>query len=71
MTAHLPKLLILRHGLYCLALLALAPAQPALAETALDQSTWTEFSYEPYPLARITDDADRYPEATPQSAVVS
>ncbi len=71
MTAHLPKLPILRQGLYCLALLALAPVQPAAAETTLDQSTWTEFSYEPYPLARITDDADRYPEATPQSAVVS
>ena len=32
---------------------------------------WVEFSYEPYPLARISNDVDRYPEATPNSVRVS
>lgn len=46
-------------------------ASPMLADSALEQSTWTEFSYEPYPLAQISEDANRYPAATPASVVVS
>ncbi|MEO0917391.1 MAG: alpha/beta hydrolase, partial [Pseudomonadota bacterium] len=53
------------------ATIGLLQAAPALADSALEQSTWTEFSYEPYPLAIISEDADRYPAATPQSVHVS
>ena len=36
-----------------------------------DETGWEEFSYEPYPLARISEEVDRYPEATPKSLKVS
>ncbi|MEL6598278.1 MAG: alpha/beta hydrolase [Pseudomonadota bacterium] len=58
-------------GIFCAALCGALQLSSASAETALDQSTWTEFSYEPYPLARISDDVGRYPEGTPQSVRVS
>ena len=41
----------------------------AAAEDAFP--AWEEFSYQPYPLARISEDAARYPEATPQTLKVS
>ena len=66
-----PTLKPLTPGVISLALIGMMPAQNATAEGALDQSTWTEFSYEAYPLARISEDVARYPPATPQSAVVS
>ncbi len=46
---------------------SLSLALPAHA----DGPEWEEFSYDPYPLARIAEDADRYPEAAPQSLRVS
>ncbi|MEO1700635.1 MAG: alpha/beta hydrolase [Pseudomonadota bacterium] len=50
-------------------LTSLALAVPVAAEdTAPD---WEEFSYDPYPLARIAEDTSRYPEATPQTLKVS
>lgn len=39
--------------------------------TVADDISWEEFSYEPYPLARLSDDAGRYPEAVPQTLKVS
>lgn len=36
-----------------------------------DDPAWEEFTYEPYPLARISEDADRYPAAVPQTLTVS
>ncbi|MEL6167468.1 MAG: alpha/beta hydrolase [Pseudomonadota bacterium] len=66
-----PLFPIASYRLTCAALLALFPFSLAVAESAVEQSTWTEFSYEPYPLARISEDADRYPAATPQSLFVS
>lgn len=44
-------------------------ALPLLADGT--EADWVEFSYEPYPLARISEDAGRYPEATPASKRVS
>ena len=52
-----------------LLMVSLIVAAPAAAEEAV--STWEEFSYDPYPLARISDDADRYPEAVPHTLKVS
>ena len=70
---NLPKYMpsVLNAGVTCAFFMGALQANPALAETALDRMTWTEFSYEPYPLARISEDVGRYPEGTPQSAVVS
>lgn len=48
---------------------SLTVATPASAEDAT--VTWEKFSYEPYPLARISEDVDRYPMATPQTQKVS
>ncbi|MEL7116612.1 MAG: alpha/beta hydrolase [Pseudomonadota bacterium] len=48
---------------------SLAIASPVAAEDGLP--AWEEFSYEPYPLARVSEDADRYPEAIPQTLKVS
>jgi len=42
---------------------------PAIAEEG--GSEWEEFSYDAYPLARIAVDANRYPEAAPQTLRVS
>ena len=50
-------------------LMSLSVASPAIAEG--DEPTWEEFSYEPYPLARISDETSRYAEATPQTLKVS
>ncbi|MEM9709862.1 MAG: alpha/beta hydrolase [Pseudomonadota bacterium] len=47
----------------------LTAAMPTFAED--NAPTWEEFSYEPYPLARIAEDATRYPEATPKTLKVS
>ncbi|MEM8575986.1 MAG: alpha/beta fold hydrolase, partial [Pseudomonadota bacterium] len=49
--------------------MSLSVAGSAIAEG--DEPTWEEFSYEPYPLARIADETSRYPEATPQTLKVS
>jgi len=53
------------------AAIGLLQASPGLAESSVEQSTWTEFSYEPYPLAIISEDVGRYPAATPASLHVS
>ncbi|MEO0384179.1 MAG: alpha/beta hydrolase [Pseudomonadota bacterium] len=50
-------------------LTSLALAAPVAAEDTAP--AWEEFSYEPYPLARIAEDTSRYPEATPQTLTVS
>ena len=50
-------------------LMSLSVASPAIAEG--DEPTWEEFSYEPYPLARISDETSRYAEAIPQTLKVS
>ncbi|MEL7179627.1 MAG: alpha/beta hydrolase [Pseudomonadota bacterium] len=50
-------------------LMSLSVTGPAIADG--DEPTWEEFSYEPYPLARIADDTSRYAEATPQTLKVS
>lgn len=42
---------------------------PAVAEEST--LAWEEFSYDPYPLARISEDIGRYPEAVPQTLKVS
>ncbi|MEM9434665.1 MAG: alpha/beta hydrolase [Pseudomonadota bacterium] len=47
----------------------LAFSGPAAADE--NEPVWEEFSYEPYPLARISEDADRYPEAVPKTLKVS
>lgn len=52
-----------------LILVGIAAVAPLAAEDA--DVTWEEFSYEPYPLARISQDAARYPVATPQTLTVS
>ncbi|MEM7718465.1 MAG: alpha/beta hydrolase [Pseudomonadota bacterium] len=57
--------------LACATVLGLLQIGPILADETAKASTWTEFSYEPYPLAIISDDADRYPAAAPQSFHVS
>ena len=41
----------------------------AAAEDAFP--AWEEFSYQPYPLARISEDVERYPEAAPKTVKVS
>ena len=41
------------------------------AESRPKQINWTKNSYEPYPLARISDDANRYPKATPSTKIVN
>lgn len=48
---------------------SLTVAAPVEAEDS--ELTWEEFSYEPYPLARISEDVGRYPEATPKTLTVS
>ena len=48
---------------------SLTVAVPVGAED--NELTWEVFSYEPYPLARISEDVGRYPEATPQTLTVS
>ena len=48
---------------------SLTVAVPVGAED--NELTWEEFSYEPYPLARISEDVGRYPGATPQTPTVS
>ncbi|MEM9428569.1 MAG: alpha/beta hydrolase [Pseudomonadota bacterium] len=55
--------------LVCASVLVASVSAQATAET--EQMTWTKFSYEPYPLARLSDDAERYPAATPESLFVS
>ncbi|MEM9643276.1 MAG: alpha/beta hydrolase [Pseudomonadota bacterium] len=57
--------------LVCVSVMIGALAAPVVADTDADLSSWTEFSYEPYPLARISEEADRYPAATPASKFVS
>lgn len=59
----------LRGGLALTAAAAICSA--ALADTDDRSDSWVEFSYDAYPLAQISDDADRYPEATPKSLRVS
>lgn len=49
--------------------MALSFCVPAVAEDSVQ--AWEEFSYVPYPLARISDDVGRYPEAVPQTLKVS
>ncbi|MEL7396922.1 MAG: alpha/beta fold hydrolase [Pseudomonadota bacterium] len=48
---------------------SLTVAVPVGAEDS--ELTWEEFSYEPYPLARVSEDVGRYTEATPQTLTVS
>ena len=43
----------------------------AQADDLAPHAEWVEFSYEPYPLARMSDDVDRYPEAVPATLRVS
>lgn len=54
-----------------LALVCLSCANEAVADSSTEEGSWTEFSYQPYPLAQISDDVARYPAATPASTVVS
>ncbi|MEO0387414.1 MAG: alpha/beta hydrolase, partial [Pseudomonadota bacterium] len=49
--------------------LLIGVAMPAVADDT--ESDWVEFSYEPYPLARISEDVGRYPEGVPASLRVS
>ena len=58
-----------RTGIVTALFMSLSFANPATAEG--EEPTWEEFSYEPYPLARIVDDTSRYPEGTPQTLRVS
>lgn len=55
----------------CAAAIVLSQTVSVLADSAAELSTWTEFSYDPYPLAILSDDVGRYPAATPQSLHVS
>ena len=58
-----------RTGIVTALFMSLSFGNPATAEG--EEPTWEEFSYEPYPLARIVDDTSRYPEGTPQTLWVS
>ena len=55
----------------CAAAIALSQSGSASAESAVEETSWTEYSYEPYPLAVISEDAERYPAASPKSLHVS
>ena len=54
----------------CVAL-TVALSVPAMAASEVGKSSWQPFSYEPYPLARISEDVARYPEAAPTTRRVS
>lgn len=55
----------------CATALLCALAGPVLSDTSVTETQWTEYSYEPYPLARISTDVARYPAAEPASLAVS
>ncbi|MEM7583573.1 MAG: alpha/beta hydrolase [Acidobacteriota bacterium] len=57
-------------ALIALLLLGLCSSQPVTADEETG-STWTQYSYEPYPHPYYVDDIDRYPAATPPSGTVN
>ena len=56
-------------GATMLLVASMLQALPAVADDGA--FTWEEFSYQPYPLARISEDVARYPQAVPQTLKVS
>lgn len=58
-------------GIVSVAFLTLLHDAPAALGSNLNQSNWTKYSDKPYPLARISDDANRYPSTKPKSQTVN
>ncbi|MEM1289021.1 MAG: alpha/beta hydrolase [Pseudomonadota bacterium] len=58
-------------ALTALAVLSAAHATLVKADDQSPHTEWVEFSYEPYPLSRISEAVGRYPEAAPQTVRVS